>query len=178
MSVSGFVEQDSVTVVFGERFARSAQFDTIFREGMSLVEQTAEYLDGAGRADAKKLKPPASVVYATESMRLTTRLLDLASWLLVQRSLKEGEITEEEALAKRDGVKLRPFGRPSHIKHFEALPQGLQSLIKRSFSLSDRITQLDLALRANEEEVVAAARNPVNEQMRQLQAAFDGPKES
>ena len=178
MSVTSIVERDGVTIVFGERFARSAQFDAIFSEGMSLVEQTAEYLDGAGRADAKKLKPPASVVYATESMRLTTRLLDLASWLLVQRSLKEGEITEEEALAKRDGVKLRPFGRPSHIKHFDDLPVGLQSLITQSFALSDRITQLDLALRANEEDVVAAARNPVNEQMRQLQAAFDAPREN
>ena len=40
-----------------------------------------------------------SIAYATESTRLTTRLLDLASWLLIQRSLKEGEITLDEALA-------------------------------------------------------------------------------
>lgn len=60
---------------------------------MLLVETTAAYLDGPGRREAKLLKPPVSVLYATESMRLTTRLLDLASWLLVRRALKEGEIT-------------------------------------------------------------------------------------
>ncbi|MAI48595.1 MAG: DUF1465 family protein [Hyphomicrobiaceae bacterium TMED74] len=172
MSVSGSLETESSAIVFGEKFARSSQFDAIFREGMQLVEKTAEYLDGAGREQAKGLRPPVSVVYATESMRLTTRLLDLATWLLVQRSLKDGDITEEEALAKRENVKLRPFGRPTHIKCFEDLPDGLQDLIIASFSLSDRITQLDLAMRANEEDVIAAARNPVNEHLRKLEDAF------
>ena len=172
MSVSGSLETESSAIVFGEKFARSSQFDAIFRESMQLVEKTAEYLDGAGREQAKGLRPPVSVVYATESMRLTTRLLDLATWLLVQRSLKDGDITEEEALAKRENVKLRPFGRPTHIKCFEDLPDGLQDLIIASFSLSDRITQLDLAMRANEEDVIAAARNPVNEHLRKLEDAF------
>lgn len=176
MSVSGSLETASSAIVFGEKFARSSQFDAIFREGMQLVEKTAEYLDGAGREQAKGLRPPVSVVYATESMRLTTRLLDLATWLLVQRSLKDGDITEEEALAKRENVKLRPFGRPTHIKCFEDLPDGLQDLIIASFSLSDRITQLDLAMRANEEDVIAAARNPVNEHLRKLEDAFAVPK--
>ncbi len=176
MSVSGSAESESFAIVFGEKFARSSQFDAIFREGMQLVEKTAEYLDGAGREQAKGLRPPVSVVYATESMRLTTRLLDLATWLLVQRSLKDGDITEEEALAKRENVKLRPFGRPDHIKCFQDLPEGLQDLIIASFALSDRITQLDLAMRANEQDVMAAARNPVNEHLRKLEAAFVTPK--
>lgn len=176
MSVSSSAESEGLAIVFGEKFARSPQFDAIFREGMQLVEQTAEYLDGPGREQAKGLRPPVSVIYATESMRLTTRLLDLATWLLVQRSLKDGDITEEEALAKRENVKLRPFGRPTHIKCFEDLPGGLQDLIISSFALSDRITQLDLAMRANEEDVIAAARNPVNEHLRKLQDAFAGTK--
>jgi len=176
MSVSGSAESQGFAIVFGEKFARSSQFDAIFREGMQLVEKTAEYLDGAGREQAKGLRPPVSVVYATESMRLTTRLLDLATWLLVQRSLKDGDITEEEALVKRENVKLRPFGRPAHIKCFDDLPDGLRDLITSSFALSDRITQLDLALRANEQDVIAAARNPVNEHLRKLEAAFVTPK--
>lgn len=71
---------------------------------MALVERTAAYLDGPGRREAKALAGSVSVLYATESMRLTTRLLDLASWLLIRRSLKEGEISEEEAAKKRRPV--------------------------------------------------------------------------
>ena len=171
MVMSGLFER-GVTVSFGERFARSEQFDAIFREGMQLVEETAEYLDGRGRKDAKTLKPPISVAYATESMRLTTRLLDLASWLLVQRSLKEGEITVEEASARREGMKLRPFGRPSHIKYFDDLPAGLRALIERSYTMGDRISQLDQALQAGDVDTAEAARNAVNDQIQQLHAAF------
>ncbi len=64
-----------ITVSFGERFAASDQFDAIFKEGMALVERTATYLDGAGRKESRALRGPVAVLYATESMRLTTRLL-------------------------------------------------------------------------------------------------------
>ena len=159
----------AVTVSFGERFANSEQFDLVFKEGMALVERTAAYLDGDGRKDAKMLKPPLSVIYATESMRLTTRLLELASWLLVRRGLKEGELTPAEAAKKRERIKLRPFGRPSHIQDFEHLPAGLRALIEESFGLNDRIMQLDRAIEKPADAVVA---NPVAAQMAQLNTAF------
>ena len=84
---------ENVTVSFGAKFARSDQFKTVFREGMALVEAAATYLDGDGRKEARKLRPPHSLAYATESMRLTTRLMQLASWLLIRRAVSEGELT-------------------------------------------------------------------------------------
>jgi regulator of CtrA degradation len=157
------------TVSFGERFASSEQFDGVFKEGMALVERTAAYLDGDGRRDAKALKAPVSVTYASESMRLTTRLLELASWLLVRRGLKEGELTPAEAAKKRERIKLRPFGRPSHIQHFAELPEGLRGLIEESFALNDRIMQLD---RAIERPADLPVPNPVANQMAELHRAF------
>lgn len=162
-----------VTVSFGERFANSNQFDDIFREGMALVERTAAYLEGDGRREAKALKSPVSVIYATESMRLTTRLLEVASWLLVHRAVKEAEISADEAATRRARVKLRTLGRPSHIKHFDELPEGLRALITSSFSITDRLVQLDRALRegasAGSETNVS---NPVGDQIARLAAAF------
>ena len=76
-----------VTVDFMSRFTASEQFDKVFKEGMGLVEETANYLDGPGRQDARLLDRHGAVAYATESMRLTTRLMQLASWLLLQRAL-------------------------------------------------------------------------------------------
>lgn len=166
-----------VTVSFGEQFQASANFDVVFKEGMALVERTAAYLDGEGRQEAKSLKKPTTVLYATESMRLTTRLLDLASWLLVRRALKDGEISVEEAKVKRDRIKLQGLGRPSHVKGFEDLPEGLQGLIQESFLLHDRIVQLDRAMNL-EGDVGAAGNvtslNPVADQMHKLTAAFGG----
>ena len=65
-------------VSFGARLAASHTFTVLFREGMALVEETASYLDGEGRAEAKALQRNAALAYATESMRLSTRLMQLA----------------------------------------------------------------------------------------------------
>jgi regulator of CtrA degradation len=97
---------DGVTVSFGAKFAQSDQFRTVFREGMALVEAAATYLDGDGRKESRKLQPPLSLAYATESMRLTTRLMQLASWLLIRRAVSEGELTLEQAFEEQRKIRL------------------------------------------------------------------------
>src|SRR5271168_1680472 len=98
--------EDDTAVSFASKLAASESFKSLFREGMALVEETAGYLDGDGRDEAKSLPRLAALAYATESMRLTTRLMQLASWLLLQRAVNEGELTRTQALAERHRVKL------------------------------------------------------------------------
>lgn len=167
--------RSDITIPLASLLASSDHFAAIYKEGMALVEQTAAYLDGAGRREAKSLKPPVSVVYATESMRLTTRLLEVASWLLIQRALNDGEITQSEARVKRSRVKLRTLGRPSHIQGYDALPAGLRDLIEHSFRITDRVVQLDRGLQQAAEgtgPVAAAGSNPVGDQLDRLTRAF------
>ena len=97
---------ESGLVQFSERLTNSAAFGALFREGMDLVEETAAYLDGVGRTEAKALDRAVSLTYATESMRLTTRLMQLASWLLLHRAVKEGEMTLTQANREKTKVKL------------------------------------------------------------------------
>src|SRR5580692_10333121 len=82
-------------------FARSELFERTFKEGMALVEETAGYLDGPGRAVSKRLTRTAALAYAGESMRLTTRLMQVASWLLVQRAVRDGDMAAIEACQER-----------------------------------------------------------------------------
>lgn len=173
MSSVETVASVGTTISFGQHFQASDGFDQVFKHGMALVERTAAYLDGDGRRESRGLQPTVTVLYATESMRLTTRLLDLASWLLIRRALKENEISEEDASKKRQRVKLQSLGRPQHIAGFADLPAGLRSLIEESFALHDRIVQLDRAMTVEvqgaREETIA---NPVAAQMNALTAAF------
>ncbi len=175
--MSSAVGKNGITIYFGQYFARSNKFDDVFEQGMALVEKTARYLDSEGRKQAKALKPSLNVIYATESMRLTTRLLDLSSWLLVQRALKKGEISLDDALAKRGDLKFRPFGRLSHIKQLDQLPDGLQHIIRESYALSSHIHQIDLSLQGDADDTQQQPHaNPVSEQqqlieMRLTQAA-------
>jgi regulator of CtrA degradation len=171
-SVESLFVRKGETVSFGERFQASEQFDRVFSEGMALVERSAAYLDGEGRRESKGLPSQVTVLYATESMRLTTRLLELASWLLIRRALKEGEITTQEAEAKRARVKLQTLGRPAHTKGFSELPQGLRDLIDASFLLHDRIVQLDRAMVPSASAAEEPAVNPVATQLSTLERAF------
>jgi len=68
-------QSESALVLFSERLTNSAAFGTLFREGMDLVEESAAYLAGAGCAEAKALDCSVCLTYATESMRLITRLM-------------------------------------------------------------------------------------------------------
>jgi regulator of CtrA degradation len=174
--------RSGVTISFGERFAASDQFDAIFREGMALVERTAAYLDGPGRKEAKSLPVPTAKLYASESMRLTKRLLQLASWLMIRRDHKEGKIGADVMGRKLMSVSLTEPGRISHVKDFDTLPEGLRTLIVASFALNDRIVRLDLAMQvpsgatSGEPDAVGsgASASPVQAQVARLEHAFSG----
>jgi len=50
---SALDESEANTVLFYPKLAASAAFKSLFREGMSLVEDTAAYLDGPGREEQR-----------------------------------------------------------------------------------------------------------------------------
>src|SRR6201985_936839 len=138
---------ETALVQFSERLTNSAAFGALFREGMELVEEPAAYLDGAGRSEAKALERSVSLTYATESMRLTTRLMQLASWLLLHRAVKEGEMTLIQANREKTKVKLTAAD-PGAEDMLEKLPEQLQELITRSMSLQSRVRRLDTTIHA------------------------------
>jgi regulator of CtrA degradation len=134
-------------VAFGRRLAASEAFRAMFREGMSLVEETATYLDGDGRRESHRLARAASLAYATESMRLTTRLMQLASWLLLQRAVNEGDLTADQANHERSKVKLGGLSTATEGAIWNELPARLKVLIDRSLRLQERVVKLDESLR-------------------------------
>jgi len=158
-------------VQFSERLTGSAAFTTLFREGMDLVEETAAYLDGDGRTEAKTLERSVSLTYATESMRLTTRLMQLASWLLLHRAVKEGEMTLVQANREKTKVKLSAAD-PGSADMIEKLPQQLQDLIARSMNLQARVRRLDVTMHTPSTDR-APMGNPLVPQLNRLKEAFE-----
>jgi regulator of CtrA degradation len=171
MTGNGTNRQSDATVDFAAHFATSDQFKAVFKEGMGLVEETANYLDGPGRREARGLDRHGSIAYATESMRLTTRLMQLASWLLLQRALHAGELTQEEALSEKHRINLSDIGSGQTLQGEDMLPVSLKELIERSLRLHQRIQKLDRVLNDSQK---ADTENPVNSQMNLLAAAFGG----
>ena len=157
-------------VCFGERLANSQVFADLFRDGMALVEETASYLDGPGRKESKKLERMAALAYATESMRLTTRLMQLASWLLLHRAVNEGEMSLLQASQEKTKVKLSS-AEPPEEEMARLLPQKLRDLIARSLKLLERVRRLDATIHAG--ALPKSSVNPVERQVGLLRAAFE-----
>ncbi|WP_248304808.1 DUF1465 family protein [Breoghania sp. L-A4] len=145
----------------------------MFREGMTLVEETAAYLDGEGREASRQLPRPASLLYATESMRLTTRLMQLASWLLLQRAVNDGEMTAAQAGQEKNKVKLKGLESDRTSADWDDLPERLKQLIAESLRLQTRVKHIDDAVYNNAGKPFAAPQgNVVNQQINRLVAAF------
>ncbi|MCA0399226.1 MAG: DUF1465 family protein [Proteobacteria bacterium] len=160
------------TVSFTERMLLSDNFMTLFRDGMGLVEETAAYLDGQGRHDSKALDRNIALAYASESMRLTTRLMQLTSWLLLQRAVNEGELTRADAEREHRRVVVATQESMIASEIFEQLPEILRDLIDRSLRLQIRILKIDRELKG--EGVSQPAANAVQNQLGALAAAFAG----
>jgi regulator of CtrA degradation len=149
-------------------FARSEVFERTFREGMSLVEEAAAYLDGPGRVAAKRLSRAGALAYAGESMRLTTRLMQVASWLLVQRAMREGEIPLAEASSEKYRLIAREAQPAPSFTGADDLPEALRALIDRGVAIYERVKRLDETMY----ERSAEPTNPVSDQHARLRDAF------
>jgi regulator of CtrA degradation len=159
-------------IPFIHRLAASGAFRDLFREGMTLVEEAAAYLDGPGREESRLLPRAASVAYSTESMRLTTRLMQVASWLLLQRAVNEGELTSSQAQAERVRVKLSREDYGCAPELFEQLPSTLRNLSRRSRRIQERVMHLDQSLVVAHSREPIRARSEVASQVERLRAAF------
>jgi regulator of CtrA degradation len=107
------------------------------------------------------------MLYAGESMRVTTRLMQAASWLLVQRAVHEGDMRAEDAAGERYRLGSKEICFGSASDGVELLPKTLQDLLLRSDTLYRRIARLDDVL-FGKAKTPAGARG----QMDRLQQAF------
>jgi regulator of CtrA degradation len=163
---------EAATVSFREKLTSSQAFSALFRDGMTLVEETAAYLDGPGRKESKELSRAAALAYATESMRLTTRLMQLASWLLLHRAVKEGEMSLAQVNQEKTKVRLSA-SEPASEETLKMLPATLADLICRSRKLLDQVRRLDATMHNAAPALVPDSANPVSRQLGLLKAAFE-----
>jgi regulator of CtrA degradation len=169
-----FESSRSEAVPFGRNFVSSEAFRTMFRQGMHLVEETAAYLDGPGREESRTLPRDVALAYATESMRLTTRLMQIASWLLVQRAVSEGEITPDQARTEKNRVKIADLSTATSVSTLELLPQRLRELMDASQRMQARVLHLETLVTAESQPIAQPAQtnDALTSQMDRLKAAF------
>jgi len=166
---------DSKTIKLAERRVFSHSFKPLYNEGMTLVEQAAEYLDGEGRAEAKQLSRLGATLYAAESMRLTTRLMQIASWLLLQRAANSGEMSRDQVATEKAKVRLDTASAHSEATGWGELPEPFIELVNRSLRLQALVRRMDDEIYGKSKVVSlpgGRSLNPVSDQITLLNTAF------
>jgi regulator of CtrA degradation len=169
---SGHESSKPIAISFVQKLAASDGFKALFKEGMALVEESAGYLDGAGREESRQLRRAAAMAYASESMRLTTRLMQMASWLLLQRAVNEREMTMAQAASEKHRVRLARQEVACAPELFEELPPRLRNLSFKSMRLQARILHLDQSLFAARAGESLSEPSPIARQVERLRVAF------
>lgn len=151
-------------------FTEGKVFEKVFVDGMALVEETASYLDGPGRKLSSSLPREASLTYAAWSMELTTRLMQAASWLVMQKAVRDGDMRSEDAMQSKYRISREDPALDASAQRGRGLPDIFLDLVERSENLFERICRLDAAIYGGG---VMDSPSPVGEQLAQLQKAAE-----
>ena len=88
--------------------------------------------------------PPDPIAMTQETLRLTSRLTQVMAWLMAQRAVHEGEIGADEFVKDKYRLEGQRVCLKRAIDEMEEdLPDGLNDLMNRSYSLYSRINRLD-----------------------------------
>ena len=160
------------TIRLAERRIFSQSFQPLYDEGMGLVERAADYLDTRGRAEARGLGRVAATLYAAESMRLTTRLMQIASWLLLQRAANSGEMTRDQVAGEKAKVRLDTVSASGVAEGWNELPVEFIDLVHHSLRLQALVRRMDEEVYGGGVPRAPERGSPVFDQISLLNTAF------
>jgi len=121
----------------------NAFFDKTFEETMALLLETRNYIAYHEAADQRALPPHLRLQVSYESMRVTSRLTQVMAWLLAQKAVHAGEITQAQAVSDEFALSGGNVCTDPSGPENEELPAGLRSLLERSHSLYMRVARLE-----------------------------------
>jgi regulator of CtrA degradation len=114
--------------------------DSLYVEAMVLADEARSYFDRNGREERLALDPIARVGFSCESLKVTTRLMQVIAWLLTQRAVEAGELSPGQARTQARRLGEAAESDPNAI---EKLPAGAAHLVQASQELYARVRRLD-----------------------------------
>lgn len=114
--------------------------DRLYTEAMGLAEAARGYFDGIGREDRDALEPAARIGFSCESLKVTTRLMHVIAWILTQRAVEAGELSEADSRASVRRLGPSPESDEAVVA---ALPPRAAALTRASLDLHHRVERLD-----------------------------------
>lgn len=121
-------------------------FGGTYDEAMTLLVEARDWVRHCEPDERRRLSTMLRLRQCRETMRMTARLTQVMAWLLAQKAIHAGEMTQREQIERQE-----PLGSVAicmeHPAALDGLPRRLVSLLERSHRLYLRVARLDDGLR-------------------------------
>ncbi|ABQ66943.1 DUF1465 family protein [Rhizorhabdus wittichii] len=144
---------------------RGRLVNSLYTEAMLLADEARGYFEHRGRDDREALDPLARVTLSCESLKVTSRLMHVLAWLLTERAIELGQMSDEEAAA---AARRLGDATPSDAISTAGLPPAAIALIDASQDLYARVRRLEVEPPVD----VAPAASPALSLLDRLEKAF------
>ena len=114
--------------------------EALYAEAMLLADEVRAYFDEDGRDDRARLDAAGGVVFACESLKVTTRLMHVLAWLLTRKAVHAGEIGAGDEQGARRRLSEAADSEDADTR---ILPLRARMLIAQSRDLYGRVRRLD-----------------------------------
>lgn len=119
--------------------------ESLYTEAMILADEARSYFDRDQMT--VNLSPEISVAFSCESLKVTTRLMHSIAWLLNQKALLAGEISQYDSLTDARDLGYSPASDSFQVDRF---PEEARTLIAASEDLYFRLQRLSQKMRSAE----------------------------
>lgn len=115
-----------------------------YQEAMALTQAVASYLETENQhLKIYSLNMKTEVYYASESMRVSTCLMQVMSWFLVQKGVAAGEITREQAAARKFRLEARDICLAEVDTSKGELPEQFVTFLHKAQALYRQVARMD-----------------------------------
>jgi regulator of CtrA degradation len=122
--------------------------DALYTEAMVLADEARSYFDRDTMNGT--VAPAISVAFSCESLKVTTRLMHSIAWLLNQKALRAGELSEHDASSESRNLGYAPASDDLLTPHF---PDDAQQIIRASEDLYYRLERINNGLRRQNDDI-------------------------
>ncbi|HLN25390.1 MAG TPA: DUF1465 family protein, partial [Patescibacteria group bacterium] len=102
-------------------------FTRTFDEALDLIIEARNYMAHVSPRERRPDSTVGTLYYSCEAFRLTSRLTQAMAWLMMQRAVQEGEVTEDEALCEGNRLSGHDVCLDAASIDDPRLPTGLRS---------------------------------------------------
>tara|TARA_Y100001936_G_C16091563_1_gene686701 strand:- start:7184 stop:7591 length:408 start_codon:yes stop_codon:yes gene_type:complete len=116
-----------------------------YQDTYELLVSIRDYISGPMEQEAEKLEAPDQLRLTRELSSMTRDLTDAMAWLMMQKAIEAGELSQEDADAEPAGNLVKNAGETDELEDAEGLarlPITARSLIDRSRRICAMVRQL------------------------------------